>query len=71
MKDINTQFLTTAPAARLPGIAGRTLILWADRGLVPVVRTATGIRLYTRGDIKALAERRGRMGATKRSGMKR
>lgn len=48
------KLLTISQAARLLDISQNTLRAWADRGLVPVVRTPSGQRRFYLDDVERL-----------------
>jgi excisionase family DNA binding protein len=54
------QFLTTSSAARELRVAEGTIRRMAERGELPVLRTAGGLRLFRRSDIERIAEARRR-----------
>ena len=43
--------LMAADVARLAGVTSDTVRTWADRGVLPVHRTANGTRLFLRADV--------------------
>jgi excisionase family DNA binding protein len=59
MTEDQPRLLNVTEAARRLGIHPHTLRSWADKGLVPVVRTLTGYRRFDPGDIdRVIAEMR-------------
>ena len=59
MADGPRRLLNVSEAARRMGIHPHTLRSWADKGLVPVVRTLTGYRRFDPDDIdRVVAEMR-------------
>lgn len=54
----NQQLLTVSRAARMLEVASETVRAMADSGRLPVVRTTTGLRLFSRHDVEALAAER-------------
>ena len=58
MKPTMPPLLTTCLVARLLGVSGRTVIMWADKGILAVERTASGVRLFKSSDVEALALKR-------------
>jgi excisionase family DNA binding protein len=54
----NEQLLTVSRAARMLEVASETVRAMADSGRLPVVRTTSGLRLFNRGDVEALAAAR-------------
>ena len=53
-----SEYLKTAEAAELLGIAQNTLRKWAERGDVPFRRNpANGYRLFKRSDLEALLKK--------------
>lgn len=53
------RLLTISQAAKLLGIHADTLRAWADKGMVPVVRTPTGYRRFDPEVIEHLREEMG------------
>ena len=49
------QLLTTTDVARLIGVLSETIRLWENTGKLPAIRTSSGIRLFTRGDVERVA----------------
>lgn len=45
-------------AARLLGVSERTCRKWADSGRIPVERTSSGTRIFTRDDVIRVARNR-------------
>ena len=59
MAEGQRRLLNVTEAARRLGIHPHTLRSWADKGLVPVVRTLTGYRRFDPDDIdRVIAEMR-------------
>jgi excisionase family DNA binding protein len=57
----NGEFLTVNDVAKVGDASAATVRLWADSGKLPVIRTASGMRLFRRADVeRLLAERRSR-----------
>jgi excisionase family DNA binding protein len=56
------KFLTVSQAAARLGVHKDTLRSWADKGLVPVVRTPTGYRRFDPEEIDRVADEMGVMG---------
>jgi excisionase family DNA binding protein len=54
----NEQLLTVSRAARLLEVASETVRAMADTGRLPAVRTTSGVRLFNRHDVEALAAER-------------
>lgn len=52
------QLLTVGTAARLIGISPDLVRHWADTGRLRCVRTTTGLRLFERRDVDAIAAER-------------
>ena len=53
------KLLTISQAARRLGISQNTLRAWADKGLIPHVRTPTGYRRFDAAELEAfMAEMR-------------
>ncbi len=53
--------LTITPASRVADVSTSFLRYLADQGRIPVEKTSTGLRLFRRSDLEALAaERRAR-----------
>ena len=52
--------LTTADAAKLLDVVPDTVRLWERNGLLRAIRTESGVRLFRRRDVEALAVRRRR-----------
>jgi len=50
--------MTTAEVARALGISEKTARKWADAGRLPVQRTQTGLRIFSRHAIEAERQRR-------------
>jgi excisionase family DNA binding protein len=46
--------ITTHPAAVIASVSDRTIVRWADAGLLPCVRTPGGRRLFRPADVQAL-----------------
>jgi len=59
MSDQPTKLLTISQAASRLGIHPDTLRAWADKGLVPVVRTPTGYRRFDPDEIGRVREEMG------------
>lgn len=56
-------FLSCHDVAKLAGVSAAAVRLWADLGRLPVTRTAGGMRLFRRKDVrKWLALRRAQQG---------
>jgi predicted site-specific integrase-resolvase len=53
------ELLTSSPAARLAGVSDSTIRNWAERGWLPTLHTATGIRLFRRRDVLRAAAKYG------------
>ena len=51
MTDEQPRLLNVTEAARRLGIHPHTLRAWADKGLIPVVRTLTGYRRFDPNEI--------------------
>jgi DNA-binding transcriptional MerR regulator len=51
-------FLTCALVARMANVTPETVRSWERRGLLRAQRTASGIRLFRRGDVDALLRER-------------
>jgi excisionase family DNA binding protein len=47
------RLLTVAQAAAALGVSGNTLRNWADKGLIPHVKTPTGYRRFDPDEIEA------------------
>lgn len=56
--------LTPAGVARLANVTPQAVRLWADQGRLPVLRTASGIRLFRRADVEHHLADRERLGPT-------
>ncbi len=54
-----TRLLTISQAAARLGVHPDTLRAWADKGLVPVVRTPTGYRRFNPDEIERVREEMG------------
>jgi excisionase family DNA binding protein len=54
-----TRLLTISQAAARLGVHVDTLRAWADKGLVPVIKTPTGYRRFEPGVIEELREEMG------------
>lgn len=52
------KFVTTGTVARALEVSSPTVIAWAKRGDLPVVRLANGHRIFRWRDVEALAARR-------------
>ena len=50
----NDDLLTTSPAARFLEVSDNSLRGWADKGRVPCLRLANGIRVFRRTDLEQL-----------------
>ena len=50
--------LTSQDAARLAGVSAATVRTWEKTGKLPAVRTAGGIRLFTREDVNRVIAQR-------------
>jgi DNA-binding transcriptional MerR regulator len=61
--DENDPLETTSPAARIALVSENTLRRKADNGLVPSIRTATGVRLFRRSDLIRLRDAKTRAGS--------
>jgi excisionase family DNA binding protein len=48
------RLLTTSQAAALVPVSERTLVRYAERGLLPYIRIPTGARRFRRADVLAL-----------------
>lgn len=59
MGDRQTRLLTVSQAAALLGVHQDTLRAWADKGLVPVIRTPTGYRRFDPDEIERVREEMG------------
>ena len=60
MTDERPRLLNVTEAARRLGIHPHTLRSWADKGLIPVVRTLTGYRRFDPDELdRVMAEMRG------------
>lgn len=53
------RLLTISQAAKLLGIHADTLRAWADKGMVPVIRTPTGYRRFEPEAIERVREEMG------------
>jgi putative resolvase len=62
MSEQPTRLLTVSQAAARLGVHQDTLRAWADRGLVPVVRTPTGYRRFDPDEIERVREGMGLSG---------
>lgn len=51
------EYLLTNDAARVLGVAPQTVRMWERSGRLHAVRTGGGVRLFTRADVTALADR--------------
>jgi DNA-binding transcriptional MerR regulator len=54
---VHEDLLTVSAAARLAEVAENTIRSWERRGWLPVTRTTSGLRLFTRDDVLRIAER--------------
>lgn len=52
------EWLTAADVARIANVTPATARVWADKGLLRVKRTASGIRLYSRKQVEDWARAR-------------
>lgn len=59
MGDGKTKLLTISQAADRLGVHVDTLRAWADKGLVPVVKTPTGYRRFEPEDVERVREEMG------------
>jgi excisionase family DNA binding protein len=59
MSEQPTRLLTVSQAAARLGVHQDTLRAWADKGLVPVIRTPTGYRRFDPGEIERVREEMG------------
>jgi excisionase family DNA binding protein len=59
MTDCAQRLLTISQAAARLGVHPDTLRAWADKGLVPVVRTPTGYRRFQPAEIERVREEMG------------
>lgn len=64
MSDHATKLLTISQAAALLGVHQDTLRAWADKGLVPVIRTPTGYRRFDPAEVERIREEMGISGKT-------
>ncbi len=53
-----SELFTTSSAARMLEASAGSVRLWADAGLLPVVRTTDGVRLFKREDLEAFKRAR-------------
>lgn len=45
------EFLTPHEVAHLAGVTPASVRSWADKGLLPVTRTGSGLRLFRQADV--------------------
>jgi DNA-binding transcriptional MerR regulator len=50
--------MLTAEAARLADVTPATVRLWEKQGKLTATRTASGVRLFNRADVEAMAKGR-------------
>jgi len=55
---IADQLLTSGDAARVAGVSVDSIRNWADNGRLPSIRTAGGVRLFTRQDLERVVQER-------------
>ena len=58
-QDRPVRLLTISQAAARLGVHQDTLRAWADKGLVPVIRTPTGYRRFDPAEIERIREEMG------------
>ena len=59
MDQVAPRLLTISQAAAQLGVHPDTLRAWADKGLVPVIRTPTGYRRFDPSEIERVREEMG------------
>lgn len=52
------ELFTASSAARILEASAGSVRLWADTGLLPVIRTMEGVRLFKREDLEAFKRAR-------------
>jgi DNA-binding transcriptional MerR regulator len=58
MQPTITAPLLTSDVARELGVTPETVRLWERRGVLPALKTASGVRLFARHDVERLARER-------------
>ena len=53
-----TKYVTTSTAARMLGLSSESIRSFAVRGILPALRTESGVRLFERTAIEDLARER-------------
>jgi excisionase family DNA binding protein len=53
------EFLFTTQVAQILKVSAETVRAWERRGRLPAIRTAIGVRLFSREDVERLALERG------------
>jgi excisionase family DNA binding protein len=54
------EFLFTTQVAQILKVSAETVRAWERRGRLPAIRTAIGVRLFSREDVERLALEKGR-----------
>ena len=52
------ELLSPYDASRIADVSASTIRLWADTGKLTTIRTAGGMRLFERGEVEAVVQRR-------------
>lgn len=53
-EDISLRTISPAQAADILGVSPATLVDWADKGYLPVIRYPSGYRRFRESDVRAL-----------------
>jgi hypothetical protein len=57
-RESDDELLTTSPTARELDVSPQAVILWEKLGILPAIKTASGQRLFRRGDVRRLKAER-------------